>query len=181
VSSGSGLDDNTTSATTITRSTISRNTSKSGAGLRITGTLNLSNSTLSGNRASHGSGGAIWFSSKSSQIVSSTLHGNIGPVDDISFEKDRAALSLNSGGVTIRATIIDESLSDPKNPGMIDAHFGCQLNPNTSPTLTSEGYNIDRGASCGLFMPTDHPSTDPMLDPALASNGGTTLTRPSPH
>ena len=42
-------------------------------------------------------------------------------------------------------------------------------------SLTSKGYNFDRGTSCGLNSAGDQYNVDPLLGP-LSANGGSTLT-----
>jgi len=42
--------------------------------------------------------------------------------------------------------------------------------------VTSLGYNLESGTSCGCTQPTDQQNTDPLLDPLLRGNGGPTLT-----
>jgi YVTN family beta-propeller protein len=46
--------------------------------------------------------------------------------------------------------------------------------PSCAGGITSEGFNIDDGTSCGFNQPTDRSGTDPLLAPALSFNGGPT-------
>jgi hypothetical protein len=46
---------------------------------------------------------------------------------------------------------------------------------NCAGTLTSNGYNLDSGSTCGFSATGDITDTDPLLGP-LADNGGDTLT-----
>ncbi|NIO68304.1 MAG: hypothetical protein GTN71_04430, partial [Anaerolineae bacterium] len=46
---------------------------------------------------------------------------------------------------------------------------------NCSGGLTSNGYNLDSGNTCGFSATGDQQNTDPLLGP-LADNGGDTLT-----
>ena len=42
--------------------------------------------------------------------------------------------------------------------------------------VTSGGFNIDDGTSCGFTLPSDLAATNPGIDPVLAANGGPTAT-----
>jgi hypothetical protein len=63
------------------------------------------------------------------------------------------------------ATVKNAIVSDPLGGGA-----------NCSGVATSQGFNLTDGTGCGFTGVTDHQSTDPMLAPSLASNGGPTQT-----
>jgi hypothetical protein len=154
------------STLTVRRSTISANTvsasgdatenSAFGGGIDASsgGTNRLDRVTVSGNSVSaSGAGaepGAGGLGASGSSVTSSTVTANSAP----------ASATSNVGGGTFEDTII----SNPQGGGASCAG------------TTSAGYNIDDGTSCGFTQATDHQSTDPMIGPALADNGGPTET-----
>jgi CSLREA domain-containing protein len=169
---GGGISDSTAGATTVNRSTISGNTAtSSGGGLYITGTVTLSNCTVSGNVAKLGAAGALYLASKSAQIGSCTFNGNTVGTDPI-YQKNLSAMYVNSGTVSIRATIFNEWWYN-KETGVTTDDVACKRNLGI---ISSQGYNIDRGNSCQFAYTADRVNIDPKLDPNLANNGGPTLT-----
>jgi hypothetical protein len=50
---------------------------------------------------------------------------------------------------------------------------------NCNTELTSGGYNLDSGTTCGFSAASDQSNADPLLGP-LADNGGDTLTHALP-
>jgi hypothetical protein len=135
-----------------------------GAGLLLSGeSSKIESSTISGNRASAGNGasqtvaqGAGIESSEILLITSSTVTGNA-----VQSSETAKGANLAASGITL---VRDTIVSGP---------HGAQ---SCSQPVASGGFNIDDGLSCGLFQPTDLSATDPGISPALAANGGTTLT-----
>jgi hypothetical protein len=168
---GGGIVDSSSGSTMITRSTIDRNSATYGGGLYMSGALAMSNCTVSGNVAKHGSGGALWLASNNVTIGSCTIHGNAGGTA-AGWEKNVTAMYVNSGMVSVRATIFDESMYNATT-GMITNDVACK---RLYGTIASQGYNIDRGASCQFATLTDQWNTNAKLDPNLANNGGLTQT-----
>jgi hypothetical protein len=158
-------------STTVTRSTIDGNSATYGGGLNIDGgALTMSNCTVSGNVGRHGRGGALWLASKNATIGSCTFHNNTNGVFS-GWEKENAAMYVNSGTVSVRATIFDES-GPADSTRKSTKEVACKRNGGT---IVSQGYNIDLGASC-QFGGADQSDTDAKLDPNLANNGGPTQT-----
>ena len=138
-----------------------------GGGLRgngiynFSGTVTLSNSTLSGNSAAS-VGGGIYSEGDGQgtgklEVSNSTFSGNSnnGP-----FSFGGGSIHNERGTATLESTIVAKSPSaSGENCGGI--------------TITNGGYNLDSGTSCGF--PTNRSSKDPLLGP-LDDNGGPTKT-----
>jgi hypothetical protein len=142
---------------TITNSTISGNSAISGGGIAATplSQVLVSNSTISGNTASFG--GAIYALSSTVTVTNSTLSGNsAGPGGG-------GGIVGIVSAVTVRSSII----------ALQTAGGDC------SGALTSGGYNIESGTSCGFSQASDlqNVSSASLALGALASNGGPTQTR----
>jgi hypothetical protein len=69
------------------------------------------------------------------------------------------ALNISGGSITLHNTIISNS----------------PVGGNCSGIMTSQGYNLDSGNTCGLAGSTDLSNTDPKIGP-LQDNGGPTFT-----
>jgi hypothetical protein len=137
--------------------------------LRNEGMLTLTNSTVSGNWASSGSGGGIFNRSGKANITFSTIYSN--------------KTTDNGGGLSIE----DRQDYDGKNipskvsiSNSIIAGNRAHIGPNISGTLTSDGYNLVQDPSGVIFTPNQQHSTDiPVnphtnlgIDPMLRDNGG---------
>jgi len=97
----------------LTNSTISSNRADAnGGGILNAGTLNVTNSTLSGNSAEY-YGGGIYNSDGTLNVTNSTLSGNRA----ISF--DGGGISILAGTATVKNTIIANSTSGGNCEGMI--------------------------------------------------------------
>jgi hypothetical protein len=164
------------SSVTVLRSTISRNRveAESSTG-NVTGTGGgasfggseewVRESTVSENEArvgaptegsttATGAGGLL--SASGLVIVGSTITGN-------TLNEGESAQGANLGTPETTA-ISDTIVSDP--------HGGA----NCSHVLSSGGFNIEEGASCGFNLSTDMRNTDPRLNPTLGNSGGLTET-----
>ena len=120
--------------------------------------MTLTNCTISGNIANKGDGGAIYSASQLLRLINCTVTGNTSGV----ISGNPSGIYLVSGTAYLRNTIVNEGGA------------GCgKQRPMLS--LTSEGYNFDRGTSCGLNSAGDQYNVDPLLGP-LSANGGSTLT-----
>ncbi|MCL4263209.1 MAG: beta-propeller fold lactonase family protein [Anaerolineae bacterium] len=145
----------------IRRVTFMANVSARGNGGAVandrTGQATFANVTFTGNGAPDGDGGAIWNGN--------TQQG--GPASNVFLQNVTLSLNLSpnagsaifnqtdgSHAVTLVNTIVDGTGSDACNEG-----------------LTSQGYNIDSGDTCGLTQGSDQQNTDPDLD-APGFNGG---------
>ncbi len=150
---GGGILSNDGATLIVTRSTISGNTSGSnGGGIYNIGALTINNSTISGNTAAANGGGISLFSAvaASATINNSTITGN---------NASTGGGIINSGMTTsLTNNIVADQLSGADCSG----------------TITSSGYNLESGISCGFTAAGDLQNTNPMLGP-LASNGGLTM------
>jgi CSLREA domain-containing protein len=152
---GGGVVNLSAADTSILRSTVSHNIAVSGGGgLYHAGgpgkKLAITDSTISGNQAGS-SGGGISHGSNAGFLSNATIVDNASPVG--------AAVYIASGSITSKNSIIANS----------------SLGANCNVALTSGGYNIDSGVSCGLAGTGDHGTTNPKLG-LLQDNGGTILT-----
>jgi CSLREA domain-containing protein len=165
---GGGIVNGSGSTAVLNNSTISGNIANNGGGIKNTGDMTLTNCTISGNVADKGNGGAIYCESatNSVELINCTVTGNTPSV----VQGTPSAIYLMNNGnnqlinctVSLKNTIVDEGGA------------GCRTSGSML-SLTSKGYNIDRGTSCGLTSDTDRKDTDPLLGP-LSANGGSTLT-----
>lgn len=141
---------------TIRFSTFSNNTATTGGGaIYSTSTLNVSNSTFSGNRATASSsgGGAIYVdSSDAGSLVHVTIADNSGGTFGGGFYSANGALFVS------RSIIANNA------------------NGNCDGMLTSGGYNVWAGSTSCALSATGDGAGNPMLG-ALANNGGPTWTR----
>lgn len=143
----------------MTNVTISGNTTTngaSGAGLANAGLTTATNVTISGNASADAGGGILNLASGTLTINGGTLANNIAPGLGAGIR------NLGVGGaVTLRNTIVaDRVANDCSSP--------------SPPAVASQGHNLALGTSCALTAPGDLPSTDPHLAP-LADNGGNGL------
>jgi CSLREA domain-containing protein/uncharacterized repeat protein (TIGR01451 family) len=133
----------------LTRTTVNGNSATGSGGGIVGGPVIVLNSTLAGNSAGD-DGGALFggpFTIKSSTIADNTAGKNGG--------------ALRGGSTTLSNTIVADN-SEP----------AC----SSSGPVTSLGFNLDTGTSCGSTGAGDVTSTAPELGP-LADNGGPTKTR----
>ncbi len=133
-------------------------TSAGGGGLQSNGTVNIVNSTFSGNTAVGGSGGAIFFNGTVLNITNSTLAANI---------------STNNAGIT-------KTNSNPLNirNSIIAGNSGTAAAPDFSGTANSLGNNIigTVGTSVG-WIASDLQNVNPIPGP-LGFYGGNGLSYP---
>ncbi len=151
--SGGGI--YSTGAVNISHSTLSDNTATTvGGGIYIySGTLDISNSTFSGNQARFGGG---IYTNDTVNVSHSTFSGNTATNVD---SPGGGGIYNNDGVVNVKNTIMAGNTS----------------NNCSGTTMTSRGYNLESGTECGFNQANDWQNTDPKLDP-LANNGGPTQT-----
>ena len=113
------------------------------------GTVNISNSTVSGNSAPVGGGINSGFGTLT--ISNSTVSGNSAAVFGGGIE--------NGGTVNIGGSIVANNAGGNCNGG-----------------VTDQGYNLESSTDCGFTGTGSLQNTDPKLASALASNGGPTQT-----
>lgn len=143
---------------TLNGTTIASNTAEStGGGIAISGTLAMTNTTISGNSAAL-LAGAIAHRGGVQNIHYSTIANNS------SFFAP-AGIAV-AGTTTLRSTI----LANANNSNCAVGATG---------VMTSAGFNLDSGNTCGLNGASDLANTNPLLG-ALTNNGGPTLTHALP-
>ncbi len=163
--------------TTIERSLIRDNDGPPNCGVNSAGAISvfdgsvrIENSTLSGNRGLCAQGaGALHVGAGADSVVIafSTIAATTCTSDCAAIVTD-AAVSVTQAKASVFSHTVDES-------------------PNCSDPLTSLGYNVDSGTTCGLAEATDLPGVDPRIGP-LKNNGGlpthallpATVTPPNP-
>jgi len=146
----------TISNVAITDNYVEATFDEGGTGGGIQGGGTLTNVTISGNLVEGNDeypaqGTAIYGSATlvNVTIANNATSANTGPVSPI----------YATGAFEVGNTIVaDASL------------LGC-----AGASVTSLGYNIDQGTTCGFATPGDQSGVDPLLGP-LADNGGATLT-----
>jgi CSLREA domain-containing protein len=160
---GGGIYDDFGSTLTINGSTISGNSGTGGGagGILNNGTLNLINSTLSGNMATGGNGGAV--AGGTVVLINSTISGNSAGSNGGGIFQN----GMNGGSVKSRNTIIALNTA-PAAPDVYGA-------------LTSEGFSLIGKNTSGFTSATGDQygsvasPLDPMLD-TLQDHGGPTFT-----
>ncbi|MFC2030089.1 choice-of-anchor Q domain-containing protein [Chloroflexota bacterium] len=153
---------------TIESSTLSLNASDNGGGIYNAGTLAVTNSTLSGNSASH-HGGAIANGGGTATLVSTTITDSRAD-DDESGAGDGGGIHRTGGAVSLRNTIV--AANHDLSPGPGDDH------PDLSGLIDGAASNIigsTAGCTGTAGTGSDVVAPDPGLGP-LAGNGGGTLT-----
>jgi CSLREA domain-containing protein len=142
----------------VSESTIATNSAfNSGAGISNAGDLAIVTSTLSGNKITYefgaDRGGGFRNLSGAARLNNVTINEN---------QATTGGGIVNDGGtVQVKNVIVANS----------PAHTNCDgIN-----AITSQGYNLDSGATCGFNGPGDLSNMGPQLGP-LANNGGTTNT-----
>jgi uncharacterized repeat protein (TIGR01451 family) len=153
-----------------------------GGVLNVNGTLNVTNSTISGNSANgipsseldySGLGGGILNAGSLEQTVTHLVHTTI--TDNFATIAGGGLLAalLDVGGsgsyVSLQHSIVADNIA-------LLVDDDCSSQPDFVPSmLASQGYNLDGDGTCNLTQPTDQPETDPLLGP-LADNS-----RPGTH
>jgi hypothetical protein len=185
---GGGIDNGSVvgARMTLTDTTISENTARSGGGISNTSDLDIVRSTLSGNTA--GSGGGLYSQLGQVIVVNSTISGNTTVADTGSGSG--AGIYFNSGSldlfnVTIAYNGIPGAIS-PAGGGLYEEGYDSSASNSiiakNSPddcagygtTDTPSNYNIDSDGTCH-FPGTGNQTLDPLLG-NLTDNGGPTQT-----
>jgi uncharacterized repeat protein (TIGR01451 family)/CSLREA domain-containing protein len=148
---------------TMNRVTFSGNTASGGAGLKLeisnpAASATLTNVTLSGNTAT-GAGGGLLVQGQPVALKHATIAGNAAPLGS-------GIEASNDATVSLRASILSGNTGGSN----------CQVTPGS--TITSAGFNIDSGTSCGFTvgLSGDVNNSNPNLGP-LQNNGGQTPTQ----
>jgi len=162
------------------------------------GVLVIERSTVSGNTAvvegsgtSDARGGGIFiFRLTDSAVRGSTVSGN-----DVKVNNEMAGDDASGGGIFVWETTPQVPIQSSTIAGNTAATAGANVfaagpvalantivaRPLSGAScgggaITSLGYNLDEGSSCGFGSAGDQSGIDPLLAPALAANGGATPT-----
>lgn len=154
INGGGGISVRVLSTAHITRSTIRGNVltgaGAGGGGMDARGTLDLVNSTISGNTAAGGGGGLSVGGGGTADIRFTTITNNVSGVNGGQLQVFDATAHIGSSIVA--------------NPS---AGLNCRLQAGA---LTSDGYNLDSGTGCGFGAVGDLASADPLLGPLNYTN-----------
>jgi CSLREA domain-containing protein len=154
----------------------------------------LNNVTVNDNQADYGGGicyvdqyGTVSFQMTNTTIYSNTAQTSgggfyldydytsgttVASVINVTFASNRAGTS--GGNIYNNNSILNLKNTIVANGTDGGGNNNCAGNPG--PNITSQGYNLDSGNTCGLSGAGDIINTDPLLDSALADNGGSTPT-----
>lgn len=135
----------------LNRVTIAGNTASNGALWNGGMSLEVINSTISGNTILSGPGGAVFNNGANLVIRSSTITDNDASVSG------NGGIRSNAGTVSLTGTIVANQAA------------GADCSTNDS-TIVDDGFNLDSDDSCGFAL-----TADPILGP-LTDNGGSTDT-----
>jgi hypothetical protein len=168
-------------------------------GIGAFGEVSIVGSTISGNLVEASSTGTLVVAQQAgaalfgtpTAVKLSTVSGNAAVAKNGSSvtEAKAGALELGAEGLVLTGlTITGNSVS---STGVAKSANVAATQPNTvrdtivaapvgasscGTPLTSGGFNIDDGTSCGFTQSSDLSGVDPGLDPALRDNGGPTFT-----
>ncbi len=164
---------------TLNGATRAENTARQGGAISTIGALTVTNSTVSGNRATDSGGGISQGAAESAILTHVTVTGNTADNNNTSSGNGGGLYVLSGAApINIRNTIVVGNFDTPNNGGEVPVH------PDVSGVFIAQQNNvigIGTGAT-GIGAPdillTDLGITDPgaILDPILADNGGLTLT-----
>jgi uncharacterized repeat protein (TIGR01451 family) len=164
-----------TNTVTIVNSTITGNTATDGDGgaIRVWDSmLTVANSTLSNNRAVEIAGGFTGGDGGAVGVSGTEAGGyNLIAITNTTIYSNSA--STNGGGVHI-----DSGTGSGLVKNSIIANNAATTGPNCTPNLNlvSNGHNLSSDNSCNFNASGDLKNTNPLLGP-LADNGGGSLTR----
>lgn len=169
---------------TITESTISNNQSTAfGGGFRISsGNITIDRSTINGNTG--GLGGGMDIDGGQVLIINSTISDNeadnfngaggiyAGNFSDAVIDVVNTTITNNTSGI-IGGVINGTGDAEINFSNSIVA--GQNSGDDCSGTMTSNGYNLESGTTCGFTSTGDLQNSDPLLGP-LQDNGGSVFT-----
>jgi subtilisin-like proprotein convertase family protein len=194
---GGGIYNDPTGKATLTSNSIQKNTSVfEGGGLFNGGTAQIAVSQIRDNKADttgggiHNAAGGILTVTQSALIynLSSTSGGlhnagtaqltNVTVSDNIATTFSGSGMQNSGGTLSLQFSTISNTLNNAGGSVTVGNSILAQSTGNAcGGTITSAGYNLDMGTSCG-FSAANHDlsNTNPQLGP-LQNNGGGTLTR----
>lgn len=154
--------------TTIVDSLIARNTGEGVGGVESMGGGSISNSTIADNTAVLSgipplSGPLVWTGGVIDAGLLEIDHSTIAGNDVVAGAALFTGTNLGAVGLTNPALVVRSSVIGGSPP------------PNCGGAISSNGHNVDSGASCHFLGGGDRSRVDPLLAP-LANNGGPTDT-----
>jgi hypothetical protein len=168
------------SRTTLSNSTINGNTARQGGGVSAFGQLSAVNTTFSGNRASEDGGGLYSGALEAVVLTNCTLTRNEADSDANGAGNGGGAFVVNGATpVNLRNTLI---------AGNLDRSPAAAVHPDASGVFTARQHNLigDAAGATG-FGGSDRSlaalgiaDLATVVSPALADNGGTTMTHDLP-
>ena len=162
----------------VVRCTFTGNEAAAGGGMQNGGSLptTVSDCTFSDNVASYYGGAMSNAGARPMTVIDCTFSGNSAVLGGGMYNYNHCNPTV------VSCTFFGNEAS--KGGGIFDSFtvsaIGNTILAGNSPDdcalpVTSLGYNLESGTSCGCTQPTDQQSADPLLGP-LADNGGPTLT-----
>ena len=134
--------------------------------------LTVTSCTFSGNSAGY-YGGGMYNLGSSSAVANCTFSGNSAG------DHGGGMYNQASNPIVTHCTFFGNGANGIHNNTSTPVVKNTILTGNTPADcngfVTSDGYNLESGTSCGCTEPTDRQNTDPLLGP-LADNGGPTWT-----
>lgn len=175
---GGGMFDTGSHTTTILSSAINGNEAIGGGGIaaRALITVNLTNTTISGNTGTDVGGGITTNGTVNLNNV--TVADNVATTD--APGGGGGLNSFGSGTYTLYNTLLTNNNVSGRTIPL--SNCGCSGGSASCPSgrMVSQGYNLEDGNSCSLSLAGDQINTDPLIE-ALADNGGLTETHLIPH
>ncbi len=161
-------------AATLSGLTITNGQSTSdlgGGGILNQGNLTLTNVTISGNSASIAPGGGGIYNSGTMVVTNSTISGNAAPNSSGGIFNTHGPVTFTNVTVANNGTGINPS-GNPANITLQNTIVadGCAA------AVTSVGYNLDSGTSCGMKQADDLSGVNPLLGSLQLNAPGTTAT-----
>ncbi|HEX3872919.1 MAG TPA: choice-of-anchor Q domain-containing protein [Solirubrobacteraceae bacterium] len=204
---GGGIDVESDGSLNLARSTVSGNiagdpaastsTDGAGAGIYAAGTVDVSDSTIAGNRSDYRGGGIFVVPGAAVSLESSTLDANAAGADwsGGNLYLDDGSGGSGAGGATTTQSPLGGLLGattqpiDPSDDGearvsvenaiIADGVAGllpdCATGDPQATDIRSLGHNLSTGNTCDLVADGDIQATNPQLGP-LRDNGGPTDT-----
>ena len=195
---GGGIYNDNGATLTVINCVISGNGADQGGGIYNAGTMDIANSTITGNTAtgtlqSGGVGGSV-FNRGTLAILNSTISGNLAG-GSVAFPGAGGGIANDSGNVVIQNSTITSNTADgPSGLGfgsnvfigkgmleigntILNTGSGANIfNLGNQGAIISDGYNLSSDDGAGyLIAAGDQINTDPRLGP-LQNNGGPTFT-----
>ncbi len=139
-----------------------------GGGIYNQGVLTVTQSALVYNVSSNSQGGGL-NNAGTARLTNATISDNTAVAG--------SGINNNGGTLLLQFSTISNTLSNASGSVTVGNSILAQSAGNAcGGTITSAGYNLDSGTSCGFLAVGDLSGKNPQLGPLL-NNGGGTLTR----